>query len=546
MRLAKDFNKLTISGYKKQDVVIAYQNSMINDKIEDAIRWLVELHSTGMESNIWQSLYLLITKYVHINNPKLYVYFKKRYQEYEVILNKYPPKLQHIYSRNNQEIRNMLSELTSICCLTKKNNIFLPNSYPKLGKNFLQREELSKRMLSRDLYNITDYCHLSTTNEMKLGLNEILTNISGNGKGTFENCLYWYLWLEKIEIIRRKDINEPIENINELWTIIIWKILNDHKSLLDDNNKIFLKKLYDDYMDNFKPTSINKKKYLIFMAFYTFKKKINWNIQLYQQEYILLQVLGNINRMYEKIKNHNESNLNQENKNTLYNNFNKIFYKKHEQTIVPNKRPERIGDTTLNSETNDIIFTKYPEYHQISKNTIPKLEPVKNNKHTLVQYPKKVEFVDTSKTDRYNNIYERYSKKSDYENDEDDDYCSIDTIEDDIERNIPIRDKRGNKINEYKQTNRKEENRKSRNKRDDYDDYDDDDENEEELIAKRVTNEDIINAKEERMLMKIDAFKQLIIKREPKDTIGYNEKINNSPYNELKNIDIVKKRKNEM
>lgn len=533
MRQAKDFNKLTISGYKKQDVVIAFQNSMINNKIEDSIRWLVELHSSGMESNIWPSLYLLVTKYVHINNPKLYIYFNKRFAEYEAILNKYPPKLQHIYSRNNQEIRNMLAELTSICCLTKKNNIFLSNSMPKLGKNFLEKENLSKRMLSKDLYDIIDYCYDTTTNEMKLALNEILTNIRSN-KGTFENCLYWYLWLEKNELIRKKDIGKSAESedINELWTIIIWKIINDHKHQLDDSNKIFIKKLHDDYMDNFKISSINKKKYLIFIVFYTFKKKINWGISLYQQEYILLQVLGNINRMYEKIKNQNESKLSQENKNILYTNFNKIFYKKHENTIVPEKRPERIADNGLNEESNEIIFTKYPEYHQISKNRIQNLEPVNTRKPTITeryQQPKQVQFIDQSKTERYNNIYDKYSRKDNYKDDEDD-YCSIDSI-DNKEKNIRINPK-SRSYREY-------------NKNDEDDEDDEDNYNQKELIGKKVTNEDIINAKEERMLMKIDAFKQLVTKRNEHDG-GKKNNLSSNPYEDFKSIDIIKKRKSEM
>ena len=44
LRNSKEFNKLTISGYKIQDVSNAYQNSLINNNLEDSIRWCVELH----------------------------------------------------------------------------------------------------------------------------------------------------------------------------------------------------------------------------------------------------------------------------------------------------------------------------------------------------------------------------------------------------------------------------------------------------------------------------------------------------------------------
>jgi hypothetical protein len=205
LRNSKEFNKLTISGYKIQDVSNAYQNSMINNNLEDSIRWCVELHCTGLENNIWNSLYVLITKHIHINNPKLFIYFKKRQKEYESIISNYQPKFYHIYSKNNQEIRHIFAELTSLCCLTKKNNIFLNTSLPKLGKNFFDKNNLSKRMISKDLDNIIDYCTNNTTKEMKLGLNEIYSNIESH-KGTFDNCLYWYLWLEKVESIKKRDI----------------------------------------------------------------------------------------------------------------------------------------------------------------------------------------------------------------------------------------------------------------------------------------------------------------------------------------------------
>ena len=76
-RIAKDFKGVTISGYKRKDVINAFQNSMINNKLEDAIRWLVELHATGLNTQIWISLKMIYFKYIHINNPKFFFLFIK-------------------------------------------------------------------------------------------------------------------------------------------------------------------------------------------------------------------------------------------------------------------------------------------------------------------------------------------------------------------------------------------------------------------------------------------------------------------------------------
>jgi hypothetical protein len=514
LRNSKEFKKLTISGYKIQDVSNAYQNSMINNNLEDSIRWCVELHCTGLENNIWNSLYILITKHIHVNNPKLFIYFKKRQKEYDSIITNYPPKFYHIYSKNNQEIRHMFAELTSLCCLTKKNNIFLNASLPKLGKNFFDKNNLSKRMIASDLDNIIDYCNNNTTKEMKLGLNEIYSNIESH-KGTFDNCLYWYLWLEKVESIKKKDIKNDNEynNItyneeqdeNELWVLIIWKIINKHKSIIDDNDKIFIKKIFNDYTNDLKSSNINKKKYLIFMAFYVLKKKINWSIQLYQQEHLLLQVIGNINKMYEKIKVNNESHLDNDSKNILYKNFNKLFYRKYDKDEVKIKKPVKIFDNRINPDDNKILFTKHPEFEQISKKK--KVEFITNDKEQTKN--------NTQRNSGYNNLNQKINE--------------LKTI-----------NYRNNIINEHKFNNPKDDisNDEDENSYNDESDYEDDN-----RIGKSITNEDILNAKNERLEKKINAFKQIISYK--KNTNLEEVKNNNTYSEELKNIEIIKKRRND-
>jgi hypothetical protein len=525
LRSPKDFSKLTISGYKNQDVVNAYQNSMINNKLEDAIRWCVELHSSGLDNNIWKCFYVLIIKYIHVNNPKLFVYLKKREKEYKNIISKYNPKFYYIHSKNNQEIRNMFAELTSICCLTKKNNIFLQNSLPKLGQHFFDKNNLSKRMISKNIDNIIEYFNDTTTKEIKLGLNEIYSNIESRN-GTFDNCLYWYLWLEKVEQLKKKEIKNNNNNISfdenevkedDLWVFTIWKIINKHTKKINDNDNIFIKKLYDEYSNNFKISDINKKKYLLFIAFNVLKKKVNWSISLYQQEYLLLQVIGNINKMYEQIKVNNETNLNESAKNILYKNFNVIFYEDYNINSVKIKEPIKINDNSINPES-QISFTKYPEYEQISK--------------------KKVEFINNSNLNNSNknNLLKKKNNNNENENEK--------------KQEFNFRHKINNEFNlDYDNDNDNEDDNNSYNNDSDenYESYDSDDDKKyknknKELIGKGATKDDLQRAKEERMIMKIDAFKQLITIKKPKNNEITKEENN---IEELKRIELIKKRKND-
>ena len=391
-RVAVDFKGVSICGYKRLDVVSAYQNAMMNNKLEDSIRWCAELHSTGLNAQIWSSIYNIYFKYIHINHPKFFIYFLKREREYYKIINNYP-KRHEIFTRNNQEIRNLLCEITSIAALTKKNNLFLPKSLPKVGEKDFAKENIQKRMISRNLDELNDFIYNTTTNEMKIGLNEILINL-GSKRGTFENCLYWYLWLEKVIDHRKKEKVMPSSNqiifetwkINKVkkiinggeegengeseqskyfdsWVYIIWDIILYFYENLDKNNAIYLKKIHNLYKKNFKLTQISSKKYYIFIAFYIIKKNINWNANLYPIEYLIIQTNANINSVYKNIILNLESNLSKEMKERLYKKYYEIFFQEVNKSKGRiNGNLTKIKDTSLDKDLNTIVYSKHGGY----------------------------------------------------------------------------------------------------------------------------------------------------------------------------------------
>jgi hypothetical protein len=436
IRTQKDFKGITISGYKRKDVLNTFQNCMINNKLEDAIRWCVELHATGLNNNIWDSIKNIYFKYIHINNPKYFFYLLKREKEYKNIISKYPPK-HEIYTRNNQEIRNMYSELVAISALTKKNNIFVNKSLPIINNKSFEKDDIHKRMISKNLNKINDFIFNTTTNETKLALNEIANNLYLHN-GTFENCIYWYLWLEKINNLKKKDNNILFLNVvNENkyfdhWIFILWKILiNIDEKNISKNNLTFLKKIYHIYVKDFKISQINKKKYYIFIAFYIIKNNINWNINIFQSEYLIIQSNANINIMYGNIIKNNESNLSDDNKKILYKKYNQLYYNINNTN---HSNLQKIKNTNLDDDINIVMFTNYPEYKEtpsvknnntkkelISKNmTIRDVEEVKidiNNKKidalvNFITYKKKEEKSENAeKTDKSKSVIDYYNQE---------------------------------------------------------------------------------------------------------------------------------------
>lgn len=369
-RIGKDFKGITICGYKRKDVLNAYQNSMINNKLEDAIRWVVELHSTGLNLQIWESIKNLYFRYIHINNPKLLFYILKREKDYLNIIKTYPKK-HEIFTRNNQEIRNLYAELTAICVLTKKSNLFLQKSLPTINNKSFDKEDIHKRMISHDLDRITEYLFNSSSNELKLAFNEIINNIYMKN-GTFQNCIYWYLWIEKIEHLRKNIYND----IDEHWIFILWNILIQYsEENIINNNLTFIKKLHKYYKNNFKLSDISKKKYYFFIIFYVLKLDINWNINIFQQEDKIIQTNANINIMYQNIIKNNESELSSNVKDALYKKYNNLFYNQNNQPI----KLKKYVSTTLDNDINIILPTKYPEYSFVKVN-----EPIEIKERPLI------------------------------------------------------------------------------------------------------------------------------------------------------------------
>ncbi len=394
LRPPGDFKGVTICGFKKTEVSTVFQNSIINGKLEESLKWCVEMHSSGMNKNIFDSLFSIFYKYIHVHHPKLYLYFIKRFKEYNKLLKNYPNKKHEVFTRNDQEIRHLFSELTTLATLSKKTNLFLPKSLPKIDKNFYSKEDIGRRMIAKNTDSIYNFVPIQADSDIIFALNEIYTSLS-TSKATYENCIYWHLWLEKVESMKKKDNIEikklekedlkPIDGVEDiywgLWVWFLWDIILKFAKKLEDQQKIFLiQKMYEDFKYEFKPLVINRKKYLFFSCYYLIKKKINFHKPLIEkeEEYLLIQSCANINRMYREVKSYNENNLSYEDKSKLYSEYTSLYMKldemkKQEKELVEKKKLRdihQVKDTFITQ----IDPTKYPDLKPLSRKAIQKDE----------------------------------------------------------------------------------------------------------------------------------------------------------------------------
>lgn len=507
IRSNKDFKGITICGYKRKDVINAFQNSIINNKTEDAIRWLVELHSTGLNKQIWDSFDNIYIKYIHINNPKLFFYLLKRKKEYLSIIKNYSKK-HEIFTRNCQEIRNLYAELTAIFSLTKKNNLFLPKSLPSIKNISFEPYEIKKRMIAKNLDYVLDFIHNTTTNEVKLALNEIINNLLYIN-GTFQNCLFWYLWLEKY--MSKNKINNKnnilFENVNltkdeqyvDHWTFILWKIILSFENKLDKNKYGFIKKMEEIYKSDFKLSFINKKKYYFFISFYIIKNNINWMINLFPMEHLIIQTNANINSMYKNIIKNIESSLSLDTKQAMHKKYNQLFLNEINGIRI---EPKKIKTQNLNEEINKVLFTSNPTYDIIKKNRKKNIEDesLKTNnkieKESLICKNKTERDIIEQKMEQKNKKIEAFSQFISYKKKDENGKKEKKTVLDYYNSEIQYKDitnirldnnnnSKNNDINKNKKKSYKNNNYNDTDEHDDYenkndndyeDDYDEDNE----------------------------------------------------------------------
>ncbi len=375
LREPREFKQISISGYKKVDVARAFQAALINSKLEDALRWCVELHCTGMNAKIWETLYVVYLQYIHVNNPNLYRYFIRRRKDYFRLISGYPSGHEP-FTRNDQTIRNLYAEMVAIVALSKKTPLFNNKSIPNLSPKLLyDKMELKKRMLGHPVVQIGSYVDPSDPAEIKLGLNEIYSNIYDE-RGNFPIFAFWIMWLERIGAFKKKqqsnleltvfDMQEEfkccptvIEGVKEEyqthWVWKVWKFILDYKRrrALPKESEAFIERAFEDFVDEFKPAQYNRKKYLIYLSFYAIKGMIHWDLVLYPRLHLMYQAIGNINMMYGYINQELTKNL----PDAELCKLEKMYIKFYQEFCLPEKKmlaatfiPTVVGDTHVRVE----------------------------------------------------------------------------------------------------------------------------------------------------------------------------------------------------
>jgi len=304
IRQQKDFNGKSFSKFKKVEVVKEYIQCILKNQIESACNWSAELICAGHFIALWDTILLIISKYIHIGNPKLPIYILMRFNKFkDIISNGYIGN--ELLLRNNDTIRKLFAEITSVLCLsTKKPGL----ETIKIKSNEFNTNLMSSKFKAPHINYSKDIFKINDPKELFIAINELAYQLDRSNN--LLECCYWIEWIIELDNICRKK-KEPLlasarsfaptkhekDIIWIIWELIIYKCNNEIQ-------KKCVNALLELFSLKYNNSSKKKRRHILYFAIELLIESVNYNINIIDErdKIIISNVSKNIDKIYKNIK----------------------------------------------------------------------------------------------------------------------------------------------------------------------------------------------------------------------------------------------------
>jgi len=309
-KMSKDFSKNTFSDFNKNEVIKLFENNLVLSKLHDSCYSAIELHVSLQNDKILETVFYIASLYTNIDYPKLPNVLFELYTKYEGCMKQYNAK-NRPENRNNQEIRNIISYISSIVCLSPKNNFFQLGLLTKINEYEFDINIIKKNIKTTDLELTKDIFFEDESKELVIALNEIAYLLK-TSNDTTKDILYWISWIIELEKRKKKEklvfsihirkITNISEKLTQMWEWILWNIFLKEahfRNIPELYQQIY--SLYNFYKFNFKKSSRTKYLIYIYHSIYLFKKTFDWNVLPLTDKYHLILQSNLSNNEFYKI-----------------------------------------------------------------------------------------------------------------------------------------------------------------------------------------------------------------------------------------------------
>ena len=314
-RKLKDFKDQTFGGYNIAQASSALDKAIIEDKLEPALHWCLQLFLSGIISSLWSKLISIASKLINIYNPKLpeFIYNKNQQWQFLVENGKFT-KDNILLLRNHPAVRLLLVEMVAVLVLSKKHKLI---QLPKIKKEEFIIDKFKSKLEAKDNRLVDTIIADGDPSEIRIAINEMAFHVYHKNTN---KALYWMNWILEWEKINSKKYGKyecasrSIEGIDAkyfkdvVW--LIWSVIHKIKQLNTGvsgfggvgNRDTQIQSLWKLYTNKFTPASRGKKQSYIIWSILYLTETVDFNIPLIDRPKMLFQSILSFDKIVATLK----------------------------------------------------------------------------------------------------------------------------------------------------------------------------------------------------------------------------------------------------
>jgi len=308
-RLATEFKGETFSKFQKSKVKTEILNSLISAKIEPACYWAAELICAGHYSDLWETILLFVSKYIHLGNPKLPIYISMRFTNFkEIVSNGFIDN--EIRLRNNPKIRRLFAEIICVLCYSRKKHSFEAIKIKKDDE--FNMSQMASRLKAPSINYGNSIFRKDDPKEMYIAINELAYHVSKESKNVVTAC-YWLEWILEFDTICKQKKDKcvcenrhfaPVQSKYQNDTIwLVWDVILNQSKI--KNNPV-ISKIINALLEMFSIKFTNgvkkRRKYIIYYAIALLTEAVDLDIIMINNKSEIDIIVKKIDCIYKDIK----------------------------------------------------------------------------------------------------------------------------------------------------------------------------------------------------------------------------------------------------
>ena len=310
-RMIKDFKDQVFGGYKLSAASAALDKALLEDKVEPALHWGLQLLLSGTVQPLWNKLITFACKVINIYNPALPEFLYNKNQAWlKITENPRYTKDKILILRNHPTVRLLLAEIITVIAISKKRKL---NALPHIKKEEFIIDNFKSKLAAKDNSLVDGIFQDGDPAEIRIAANEMAFQLY---HGNLAKTLYWLNWILEWEKINTKKYGkyECASRITPdvdgkfykdvVW--LIWSVINRLRGLkftiTGSSINYQIEYLWKMYCFRFTPSARARKLPLIIWSILYMIENVDMNISLVDKPTILFQSLLGMDKIIATLK----------------------------------------------------------------------------------------------------------------------------------------------------------------------------------------------------------------------------------------------------